>query len=438
MNPISVPMKNLISVVIIFLVPSLVMSALSEHGADTSAISLSEINQFRGPSGQGHYAGSVFPIRWSVLDSIEWKTELPGKAWSSPIWIKSSNSLVMTNAVEKEEMLSLEVLSLDLESGTENWTHSLFKYRESPRIHKKNSHASPTPYFDGERIFVHFGNLGTACLSLQGKVIWKKRYDYSPVHGSGCSPVVHGELLLFSADGYADPCLYALDKRTGEISWKAKRESDPRKNFSFCTPLVIECEGRVQIVSPASDYVFSYDLMGRQLWKSKYPGGYSVVPRPVYGEGMVFVSSGYDRPTTYAIKANGTGDVTKTHLAWKTSKSAHRNASPLLVRTKEDGLLFFMAADHGVVSCLSAKTGELKWMERVAGSCSASLLYAGGRIYLIDELGKTFVFDAKAKFRLVAENDLRERTLASPIAVPGALIIRTEERVWKIKGQANR
>ena len=431
-------MKNFIGVVILFLVPLFLISALSENGSDTNAISLSTKTQFRGPSGQGHYTGSGFPIRWSVSDSIEWTTELPGKAWSSPIWIQISNSLVLTNAVEKGEMLSLEVLSLDLESGKKNWSHSIFRYGESPRIHKKNSHASPTPYFDGERIFVHFGNLGTACLSLQGKVIWKKRYDYSPVHGGGCSPVVHEELLLFSADGYADPCLYALDKRSGEIRWKAKRESDPRKNFSFCTPLVIECEGRVQIISPASDYVFAYDLMGRQLWKSKYPGGYSVVPRPVYGEGLVFVSSGYDRPTTYAIKANGTGDVTKTHLAWKTSKSAHRNSSPLLVRTKEDGLLFFMAADHGVVSCLNAKTGELKWMERVAGSCSASLLYADGKIYLIDELGKTFVFEAQAEYRLVAENDLQERTLASPIIVPGALIIRTEERVWKIKGQANR
>ena len=114
----------------------------------------------------------------------------------------------------------------------------------------------------------------------------KKRYDYSPVHGGGSSPVVHGELLIFSADGYSNPCLYALEKNTGEIRWKANRDSQAKKNFSFCTPLVIESEDRVQIVSPASDYVFAYDLEGRQIWKSKYPGGYSVVPRPVYGDGM--------------------------------------------------------------------------------------------------------------------------------------------------------
>ena len=186
-------------------------------------------------------------------------------------------------------------------------------HRESPQIHRKNSHASPTPCFDGKRIYVHFGNLGTACLSLNGEVLWKKRYDYSPVHGGGSSPVVHGELLIFSADGYSNPCLYALEKNTGRSDGKPIEIAKPRKNFSFCTPLVIESEDRVQIVSPASDYVFAYDLEGRQIWKSKYPGGYSVVPRPVYGDGMVFVSSGYDRPSTYAIKVNGTGDVTKTH-----------------------------------------------------------------------------------------------------------------------------
>ena len=426
-------MHILFSVLCLVLFPVSEMKVYSKPDGAMDFLSIQGKTQFRGPSGQGHYEGSDFPVRWSVSESIHWKTELPGKAWSSPIWIKDSNSLILTNALEEEGELSLEVLSLDLGSGRRNWVRPLFKYRESPQIHRKNSHASPTPCFDGKRIYVHFGNLGTACLSLNGEVLWKKRYDYSPVHGGGSSPVVHGELLIFSADGYSNPCLYALEKNTGEIRWKANRDSQAKKNFSFCTPLVIESEDRVQIVSPASDYVFAYDLEGRQIWKSKYPGGYSVVPRPVYGDGMVFVSSGYDRPSTYAIKVNGTGDVTKTHVAWKTSKSAHRNSSPLLVRTREDGLLFFMAADHGVVSCRSAKTGELKWMERVAGSCSGSLLFAGGRIYLTDEEGKTFVFNARSQYRLVAENDLQERTLASPIAVPNGLVIRTEGRVWKIR-----
>lgn len=392
-------------------------------------------NQFRGPTGQGHSEWEDLPLKWNRKESVDWRTQLPGKAWSSPILV--SGSLVLTNAIEEKSGLTLEVLALDAATGMKKWQVALFKYDDSPRIHKKNSHASPTPFYDGERLFVHFGNLGTACLSIDGKVIWKKKIDYSPVHGSGCSPVVHGDLLLFSADGARNPCLYALDKKTGEVRWRAYRQSEAKRKFSFCTPLVISYNGKQQIISPASDYVFSYDLKGNQLWKSHYSGGYSVVPRPIYGDEMIYVCSGYDRPTLYAVKVDGKGDVTNTHVAWKASKAVPHNSSPLLVRDTDGRELFFMAADSGVVSCLDAKSGELKWMERVAGSCSASLLHAGGRIYLTDESGKTFVFKAGIPFTLLAENDLEERTLATPIAVPGGLVIRTENAVWKI-GKKNR
>ena len=406
------------------------MAVLLSLLASFSFLPAKDWNQFRGPTGQGHSGWEDLPVTWNRKDSVDWKTELPGKAWSSPIWV--SGSLILTNAIEERGGLALQVLALDSATGKKKWEVALFEHDDAPRIHKKNSHASPTPFYDGERIFVHFGNLGTACLSVDGKVIWKKKFDYRPVHGSGCSPVVHGDLLLFSADGAQNPCLYALDKKTGEVRWKANRESEAKRKFSFCTPLVISRNGKYQIISPASDFVFSYDLKGNQLWKSHYPGGYSVVPRPIYGDEMIYVSSGYDRPTLYAVKVDGKGDVTDTHVVWKTSKAAPHNSSPVLVRGPDGSLLFFMAADSGVVSCLDAKSGELKWMERVAGSCSASLLHAGGRIYLTDELGKTFVFKAGTPFQLLAENDLEERTLATPIAVPDGLVIRTENAIWKI------
>ena len=232
---------------------------------------------------------------------------------------------------------------------------------------------------------------------------------------------------FFSADGASNPALYALDKKTGEISWKTARASSPSRKFSFCTPLVIDSNGKRQIISPSSDYVFSYDLSGRQLWKLNYPGGYSVVPRPVFANGLVYVSSGYDRPIIHAIKLDGSGDVTKTHLAWKTDKNAPRNSSVVVVDR-----LFFMAADNGVVSCLDALTGDLLWRERVSGSCSASLLHAAGRIYLLDEQGKTFVFAVSPEYKLVAENDLKDRALASIVTADAALFIRTASALWRI------
>ena len=381
--------------------------------------------QFRGPSGQGHSSAEMLPSHWSSTENVSWKKELPGTAWSSPVI--GHGKIYLSNAVPSGEGFSLRALRLDAKSSKVEWDIEVFRMESAQRIHRKNSHASPTPFLEKDRLYVHFGNRGTACLDLEGKVIWKKRYDYPPVHGSGCSPVVEGDLLLFSADGASNPALYALDKKTGEISWKTARDSSPSRKFSFCTPLVIDSNGKRQIISPASDYVFSYDLSGRQLWKLNYPGGYSVVPRPVFANGLVYVSSGYDRPIIHAIKPDGSGDVTKTHLAWKTDKNAPRNSSVVVV-----GRLFFMAADNGVVSCLDAVTGDLHWRERVSGSCSASLLHASGRIYLLDEQGKTFVFAASPEYKLVAENDLKDRALASIVTADGALFIRTASALWRI------
>jgi len=382
-------------------------------------------NQFRGPTGQGHSVAKGLPLTWNRTSGVAWQVNLDGKAWSSPISI--NNQIILTNALLVEGHLSLEVLSIEFGSGKINWRKVLFEYDNQPRIHKKNSYASPTPFFDGSRIFVHFGNLGTACLEINGDLIWKKKFDYLAVHGGGGSPVIYKDLLLFSADGEKDPCLYALNKKTGEIRWKARRDSNAKKNFSFCTPIIINPKDNPLIISPASDYVFAYNLDGKQVWKFNYPNGYSVVPRPVFDQGMIYFSSGYDSPIFYSIKTGGYGDVTKTHLAWKTRKGAPRNSSVVIVNN-----LLFMAADNGVVSCLNSRTGLPLWVERVAGSCSSSLVYADGTIYLADETGKTFIFEAKPKYKLLGTNELEERMLASPIVVNNSLILRTEKSLWRI------
>ena len=381
--------------------------------------------QFRGTNGQGLSKDSQLPIKWSRTEGIAWKTNLDGVAWSSPICV--DKQVFLTNALLKGEELKLEVLAINFETGAINWRIPLFQYSSQPRIHRKNSYASPTPFYENGRIFVHFGNLGTACITLRGEIIWKTKLEYSPVHGSGASPVIYNNLLLLSADGANNPKLYALNKNDGTVRWEVNRDSNAKKSFSFCTPTVIQWQGKPLIVSPASDYVFAYDLEGKQVWKFNYPNGYSVVPRPVYNKGIVYVSSGYDSPVLYAIKLGGMGDITDSHLAWKTRKGVPRNSSFLVV----DDLLF-MAADNGVVSCLDSTNGEVKWVKRVAGSCSSSLLYASGKIYLTDESGITYIFLSKNEFKLIETNELNERTLASPVPHKGFLLIRTELGLWKI------
>ena len=227
-----------------------------------------EWNQFRGVTGQG-YANTEPPKIWNQNSSnLSWRTALEGTAWSSPILV--CDQVVVTNArtLNDGKSLDLEVIFLSVLTGEITWRNSLFTYADLPRIHRKNSYASPTPFFDGEFIFVHYGNLGTACLNTEGKTLWKKVFDYSPVHGSGCSPVVHDNLLIFSADGATDPCIYGIEKKDGNVIWKTTRTSNTKKNFSFCTPLVVPRESGLQIISPASEFVFSYSLEGKEIWKS--------------------------------------------------------------------------------------------------------------------------------------------------------------------------
>jgi outer membrane protein assembly factor BamB len=174
-------------------------------------------------------------------------------------------------------------------------------------MHSKNSPASATPVVTADRLYVHFGHMGTAALDLSGKVLWRQTsVTYPPVHGNGGSPVLVGGLLVFNCDGAKDPFVAALDAGSGEVRWKTPRDTPAKSKFSFSTPLVIEVEGRAQLVSAASGFVGGYDPAdGRELWRVRYGEGYSVVPRPVYSHGLLFVSSGFDSPVLYAIRPAG-------------------------------------------------------------------------------------------------------------------------------------
>ena len=193
-------------------------------------------NQFRGPTGQGH-ASTVLPQKWSSESSnLRWRTPIDGKAWSSPIQV--DNQIVVTNArtLNDGSSIELEVISLDGETGQFLWNKRLFSYEEMPRIHRKNSYASPTPFFDGESIYVHFGNLGSARMTKSGEVLWKKVFDYSPVHGGGSSPIIYGDLLLFSADGASDPSIYAINNIMQKLFGKKEDQAIQRKTFLFVLP----------------------------------------------------------------------------------------------------------------------------------------------------------------------------------------------------------
>jgi outer membrane protein assembly factor BamB len=221
----------------------------------------------------------------------------------------------------------------------------------------------------------------------------------------------------------------ALSAADGQVKWRTDRRSRAVKKFSFHTPLLIEVNGRRQVISAGSDVVSAYDpKTGDEIWRLRYEG-YSVIPRPVYGHGLLYLATGYEKPSLIAVRPDGKGDVTDTHVAWRLTKNAPHTPSPLLV-----GDELYVVSDDGWASCLDAKTGDVHWSERLRGAgFSASPLAAEGKVYFQNEAGVGFVVKAGTKYELLAKNDFKERTLASYAAADGALLIRTAQHLYRIE-----
>lgn len=389
--------------------------------------------EFRGPSRQGHSDEKNLPLRWSATENVAWKVGIPGKGWSSPIVLHGRVYLTTATPAGAEEDGDqlLQAVCLDAASGQFLWTTTVKEQRaaETLPIHSKNSHASPTPLTDGKHLFVHFGTSATACLTLEGEIVWcTTDLKYDPRHGSGGSPELFEDLLVVSCDGADVQFVVALDAGTGEVRWKTARPPVPNsRKFSFTTPLVIDVAGTTQVVSPATDVVVAYEpRTGREIWRVDYDG-YSVVPRPVYHGGLLYMCTGWSPPQLLAIRPDGRGNVTGSHIAWRTARSVP-NTPSLLAAGRE----IYMVSDAGVASCLDAATGAVQWQERIGGNFSASPILADGKIYLQSEQGDTTVLRPGRKFTLLARNSLGERTLASPAVADASLFLRTEQHLYRI------
>lgn len=390
--------------------------------------------EFRGPTGQGHAGGSKLPTEWSSTKNVAWKTGIAGLGWSSPIVI--GDRIFLTTAVptgdgDKKDQ-SLRAICLNAATGKSLWDIEVFLQdgKTASPIHSKNSHASSTPISDGKHVFVHFGTHGTACLTLDGQIVWQNReLKYEPRHGNGGSPILVEDMLVVSCDGMNSMFIVALDKVTGKTRWRTAREHKNGTKFSFGTPLLIEVNGEKQIVCPSTFHVAAYRPKdGSEIWRVDYGQGYSVIPRPVFGHGLIFLSSGYDTPVLMAIKPDGQGNVTETHVAWKTNKSAPHTPSPLLV-----GDQLYVVSDGGIATCFNAVSGEQIWQKRIGGNFSASPLFADGKIYLQSEQGDGIVLQPGSEYVELAKNELEPRTFASYAVADGALLIRTETQLYRIQ-----
>ena len=390
-------------------------------------------NQFRGPHGDGLAASASLPVEWSETKNVRWKTAIHGKAWSSPVvW---EQEIWLTSATEDGKQLS--ALCVDAETGKIKHDITVFDIAEPMFCHSYNSYASSTPVIEAGRLWAHFGSAGTACIdTASGKTLWS-RQDLRCDHfrGPGSSPILFQNLLIVHFDGFDFQYVVALDKDTGETVWKTDRSidygtdnGDAKK--AYCTPTVIEHEGRLELISPAATATVAYDpLSGKELW-TVYHGGFNAAARPLYSHGLIIISTeGGER--LLAVRPGGSGDVTKTHIAWTFGEATPTRPSPLIVKDH-----LYIVNDVGVVSCLGVETGKLAWTKRIGGAHCASPISAGGRIYLLDEDGASHVLEANpGEFRLLAENQLDDGCMASPAVIDDALIVRTKTDLYRIEAK---
>ena len=386
--------------------------------------------QFRGPTGQGHASDVAVPLEWSETENITWKVPVEGRGWSSPV-IADGRIWLTTAVTDPAAGSVLRLLAYDVDSGKNTLDVEVFGSNETYLLNPKNSFASPTPVLDpdGERVYVHFGATGTAAVSTDGDVLWRIRFPYISQHGNGGSPILHDGRLVVSIDGYDTAYLVAVDARTGEERWRSTRPDPVSQAYS--TPLVIRVDDREQIFNVSAFRASGHDPeSGREIWQVRYPNGFSNVPRPIYGHGLVYLSTGFQAPTLLAVRADGEGDVTRSHVAWRLRRGAPLTPSPILV-----GDELYMVTDFGIATCVDALTGDIHWQQRLGGNHSASPVFVDSRIYFQNEEGVTTVLAPGPEFEVLARNRLDGVTLASMAVADGALFIRSDDHLYRIEEQ---
>lgn len=377
--------------------------------------------EFRGPSGQGHSTERGLPLVWSESKNVKWKVALPGQGWSSPAI--QGDRVWLTTATENGK--SLRLLAVNRETGALLHNLEIFRLSAAAAIHAKNSPASPTPVLEGDRVYVHFGANGTACLKQSGAIVWKTKLDYdNGQHGPGGSPVLYEDLLILNCDGEREQYVIALDKLTGKQRWRKPRSGAQ----AYTTPLIVKLASGDQLISVGAFRTFAYEpRTGKEIWNVSYGEGFSNVPRPVAGNGLVYLCTGFFQPAVLAVRLDGRGDVTKSHVAWSHKRGAPLTPSPLLV-----GEELYFVSDNGIATCVDAKTGAQHWQQRLGGNHSASPLAADGRIYFLSEEGEAVVIAPGPQFKELARNQLDGRTLASIAVAGGSFFLRSHSHLYRL------
>ena len=377
---------------------------------------------WRGPRGDGTSLEKSIPISWSATNHIAWTAEIPGVGHASPI-VWQQRLFTVAALIESQDRI---LLCLDRSNGKVLWRKSVLS---SPleRKHSLNSYASSTPATDGESVYVAFldrNEMVVAAYDLDGNRKWLVRPGpFASMHGFCSSPVLHKEMVIVNGDHDGDSYLVALDRRTGTVVWRTPRQNKTR---SYCAPIIRETAARMQLVLSGDKCVASYDPDNGTLhWIIDGPTD-QFVASPVYSAkaNLFFITGGYPDHHILAIKPDGRGNVTQTHIVWRTNRGVAYVPSPIV-----EGDCFLIVSDSGVAHCFEAATGKLFWQERF-GEQHASLVSAAGLVYFLNDDGVTHVVKPGPEFQLVARNEIGEKCFASPAISEGQIFLRGEKRLF--------
>ena len=401
--------------------------------------------QFRGPDGNGEARAKRVPLQWSETNNIAWKIALPGRGRSSPVvagnrvWLTLATERgVVRKRIEGDDMqtaehVALDVLCFDARDGKLLWRTNLWQVEHPDPVHWLNSWATPTPVVDDRRLFCDFGTYGTACLdSKSGKVLWTTRIPQDHHVGPGSSPVLHGKTMIMVRDGRDAQFVVALDRTTGREVWRTNRpplgSGSGNAKKSFVTPLLVKVKGQTELISPGSQWIVAYDpATGDERWRARHGSGFSIGSGPVFDGLTVYFSTGCMKPQLVTVRADGSGDVTATHLGWRSNRQV-----PVMSSLLRCGDELYWVSDDGMATCANRVTGEPFWQERLGQQHLASPLLAEGRVYFFGLEGKSTVIKAGQQHEKLAENPLDGTVVGTPAVVDGAIFLRTDTHLYRI------
>lgn len=375
--------------------------------------------RWRGPDGNGISQETGLPVTWSTTENVRWRVALPGEGTSSPVVV--GDRIFLTCAFD--EGARRRVLCLDRRDGQELWSREIVDH--NPEVTSAvTGHAAHTPAVADGRVVAMFGNAGIVCCDLDGRRQWHCGLgDFETELGLASSPAIHDGLVFIVCDHDGkwyktfDSYVIALDLKTGETRWKTDRRGLLR---SWSTPILVAApDGQSELVVSAQDELRGYDPgSGDLLWQVQGTAGW-VTPSPVFGDGVIYATSGKDGPTI-AVRPGGRSDVTETHVVWRQERGGPYVCSPLLYHGR-----LYVPDEHGFLRCIDARTGDVLYRQRLGGKFTASPVAAEGRVYLTNEAGTTFVVRDGPEFELLATNEFGEECLASPAISQGAMFYRT-------------